>query len=220
MAHGRQRLARGQRGSWWQRWRAHRRGQRTRRAVAHALYCQVVNRARRSAFFARLGVPDTPEGRFEMVALHAALLIRRLNADGSPGRALAQELFDLMFADMDAGLRELGVGDLSVGKHVKRLARNFHARVVALDQMLDAGRSDRLDGMLATNVYHGGPSPHPDQLAALATYVVDLDHALAAQSSAALARGELVELVPLRPARLAPSSEPASSPVVAAPPRR
>ena len=75
---------------------------RPRREVAERVYRDLVKQARTPSFYRDLGVPDTPEGRFEMVGLHAALVMRRLRAAGAPGSALAQELFDLLFADVDA----------------------------------------------------------------------------------------------------------------------
>ena len=105
-----------------------------RRDVAERLYRDLVNQARMPVFYRELGVPDTPEGRFEMVGLHVALVVRRLRAAGAPGRALAQELFDLMFADMDESLRHLGIGELTVGKQIKRLAGLFYARLRDLDR--------------------------------------------------------------------------------------
>ncbi|HEX6143382.1 MAG TPA: ubiquinol-cytochrome C chaperone family protein [Geminicoccaceae bacterium] len=142
---------------FWARWWPHRDpGRRARRDAAFQLYRTIVNNARAPAFFSDLGVPDTPEGRFEMVALHAALVMRRLNGEAAEGRALAQELFDLMFADVDVNLRELGVGDLSVGKYVKRFARQFYARAEILEQTLAGGDPARLRGFLASNVWRGG----------------------------------------------------------------
>ena len=121
-----------------------------------------------SVFYRELGVPDTPEGRFEMVGLHVALLVRRLRAAGTPGRALAQELFDVMFADMDESLRHLGIGELSIGKQIKRLAGHFYARLRALDHALATVPAAPLAPMLRTNVYHGGIAPGARQLDALA----------------------------------------------------
>ena len=127
------------------------------RQAADQLYRAMVEQARRPAFYRELGVPDTPEGRFEMIALHAALVLRRLRREGLPGQALGQALFDLMFADLDAGLRELGVGDLGVGTYIKRLAGQFYARLAALDEGLgDAGPAGSQHGaappMLRANV--------------------------------------------------------------------
>ena len=120
---------------------------RARREIAERVYRDLVKQARTPSFYRDLGVPDTPDGRFEMVGLHVALVVRRLRSAGAPGGALAQELFDLLFADVDEGLRHIGVGDLSVGKHVKRLAGYFYARLRYLDEAPGrrAGRAARAD---------------------------------------------------------------------------
>lgn len=131
-----------------------------------------------------------------MVALHAALVIRRLRAEGALGRAVGQELFDLMFADMDESLRHIGIGDLKVGKHVKRLAGNFYARLAALDEALAAGGAAPLRPMLTTNVYHGGEPPSAAQCEALATWLVATGRALDAQAGAALLAGRVVFAAP------------------------
>jgi cytochrome b pre-mRNA-processing protein 3 len=162
-----------------------------RRAVADRLYCELVKQARAPAFYRDLGVPDTPEGRFEMVALHVALVVRRLRAAGAPGNALGQELFDLMFADMDESLRRIGIGDLSVGKHIKRLAGNFYARLLALDEALDAAPRTQLGQILRTNAYHGGIAPSAHQVDALASYLLASDAALRAQASEHLLAGHV-----------------------------
>jgi cytochrome b pre-mRNA-processing protein 3 len=161
----------------------------SRRAAAERLYRDAVNQARSPVFYRELGVPDTPEGRFEMVGLHVALVVRRLRAAGSPGRALAQELFDLMFADMDESLRHLGIGDLSIGRQMKRLAGNFYARLRALDQALATVPAAPLAPMLRTNVYHGAAAPGAQQLEALAGYVVTAAHGLRAQATEDLLAG-------------------------------
>jgi cytochrome b pre-mRNA-processing protein 3 len=164
---------------------------RARRQVAARLYRELVKQARMPAFYRDLGVPDTPEGRFEMVGLHVGLLVRRLRAAGPSGSALGQELFDLMFADMDESLRHIGVGDLSVGKHIKRLAGNFYARLVALDEALAPAPGASLAPMLRTNVYHGAAAPSPHQVDALVSYVLAAEQALRAQSSEQLLAGQL-----------------------------
>jgi cytochrome b pre-mRNA-processing protein 3 len=154
-----------------------------RREAAQRLYRDLVNQARMPVFYRELGVPDTPEGRFEMVGLHVALVVRRLRAAGGPGQALAQELFDLMCADMDESLRHLGIGDLSVGRQMKRFAGNFYARLRALDRALATVPAAPLAPMLRTNVYHGGTAPGAQQLEALARYVVAADHGLREQTT-------------------------------------
>jgi cytochrome b pre-mRNA-processing protein 3 len=164
---------------------------RARREVAERLYRDLVKQARTPLFYRDLGVPDTPEGRFEMVGLHVALVVRRLRSAGAPGRALAQELFDLMFADMDESLRHIGVGDLSVGKHIKRLAGNFYGRLRALDEAPDAAPRAALARMLRTNVYHGGSAPSPHQLDALVDYLAAAEAALRARATGRLLAGSV-----------------------------
>ena len=73
-------------------------------------------------------MPDTLDGRFDLIALHAFLLIHRLQAYAEPGPALAQAVFDAMFSDMDHNLREIGVSDLSVGKRMRAMWEAFHGR--------------------------------------------------------------------------------------------
>lgn len=159
---------------------------RARRDIAQRIYCDVVNQGRMRAFYRDFGVPDTPEGRFEMVGLHVALVLRRLRDAGEPGRALGQELFDLMFADMDESLRLIGIGDLGVGKQIKRLAGSFYARLSGLDQAFATEPSERLRAVLRTNVYHGGTAPTEAQLDGLVRYVIAAEEALRAQSTASL----------------------------------
>ena len=181
----------------WARWRARRAGRIARRRAANDLYRTLVDHARTPAFFRELGVPDTPEGRFEMIALHVALAVRRLRREGARGQALGQELFDLMFVDMDQSLRELGVGDLSVGRYVKRLARNFYARLAVLDESLASGDLVRLQAMIERNVLHGAAaSPDARRLDALATWLVEQDRGLAGQDGARLLGGEIAFVAP------------------------
>jgi cytochrome b pre-mRNA-processing protein 3 len=180
----------------WQRLRHAGRAHHARREVAGQLYHAVVKQARRSVWYRELGVPDTPEGRFEMIALHAALVLRRLRGEGMAGQALGQQLFDAMFADLDGSLRELGVSDLSVGTYIKRLAGNFYARLAALDEGLSAAPDGHsLHPMLRANVYLGA-APTERQLAGLARALADQDRALARQQGAALCGGTIVWVEP------------------------
>ncbi|MGH7248056.1 MAG: ubiquinol-cytochrome C chaperone family protein, partial [Pseudomonadota bacterium] len=108
---------------------------RKSRTAVQALYGAIVAAARNPAFYADRGVPDTLDGRFELIALHAFLAIRRLK-QSADSAAYAQALFDTMFADLDRNLREMGVGDLSVGRQVKTMAKAFYGRVVAYERGL------------------------------------------------------------------------------------
>ena len=149
-------------------------------SVAHRLYEPLVCHARFPIYFERLGVPDTPEGRFEVLALHVGLVMRRLCSLDEEGRAAGQALFDLMVADLDGNLRELGVGDLSVGKQMKRLAGQFYARLAVLDDAFDEGRPNVLAPMLETNVYGAKQAPQ-GAIAHLAAILQALEEALASQ---------------------------------------
>jgi cytochrome b pre-mRNA-processing protein 3 len=162
---------------------------RARSRLALGLYQELVNQARTPAFYRDLGVPDTPEGRFELVGLHVALVLRRLRFEGAPGSALGQELFDLMVADLDESLRQIGIGDLSVGRQVRRLAGHFYARLKALDDAFAAAPERALQAMARTNVYHGGAPPSERQLAALVRYLIAAEATLRAQPGVRLLAG-------------------------------
>lgn len=136
--------------------------------AAYRLYGALAAQARRAEFYVRLGVADSPTGRYSMVALHGFLVMDRLARDRATAE-LAQKLFDAMFADMDRNLREMGVGDLSVGKKVKKLARHFYGMADAVRAGLESGQ-DELAEALSRNVYGDAP-PSGDALRRLADYV-------------------------------------------------
>src|SRR3954464_9479373 len=96
------------------------------RNAAELAYCRIVEQARRPGFFTDCGVPDTVDGRFELICLHAFLYLHRLKREQQGASALGQRFFDTMFADFDRSLREMGTGDLSVGREIKRMAEAFY----------------------------------------------------------------------------------------------
>jgi cytochrome b pre-mRNA-processing protein 3 len=124
-----------------------------------ALYTAAVQAARAPVYFERFGVPDTLDGRFDLVGLFAALVIRHARALPNPGPALAQAVFDAMFADMDFNLRELGVGDLSIPKRMRAMWEAFHGRALVYEAALGAGDAAALATALARNVWRGEPPP-------------------------------------------------------------
>lgn len=156
--------------------------------AARRLYETIVARARTPALYERYRVPDTIDGRFDLVALHAFLILRRLRQDHAKTADLAQALFDLMFADMDESLREMGVGDLSVGKRVKQMAKAFRGRVAAYDTGLDAGDGADLAAALGRNLYRSA-DVDAATLAAMSAYVRHLAAALDAEPLDALVDG-------------------------------
>lgn len=159
-------------------------------AAATRLYTRLVEQARQPAFYLELGVPDTPDGRFDMIALHAALLLRRLRRERERTEATSQAVFDLMFADMDQNLREMGVGDLAVGKRIKAMAQGFYGRLAAYDVGLAAPGDDVLADALGRNVYRHRP-PGEGDATGLARYMRRQAGNLEAQPVEALMRGDV-----------------------------
>lgn len=138
--------------------------------AASDLYLALVAQARRPEFYGGNGVPDTLDARFELIVLHAYMVMRRLKSMGEDGGRIAQALFDHMFADMDRNLREIGVGDLSVGKQVKRMAKRFYGSVHAYDRGLDADDARVLEAALERNVC-GRQEPPTPTASALSGYL-------------------------------------------------
>ena len=119
-----------------------------------SVYEAIVAAARHPVFYAEWGVADTLDGRFDMISLHTFLVLDRLKGAEQTFR---QELVDEFFRDMDRSLREMGVGDVSVGKKVRKMAEVFYGRVAAYDAAL-AGQRDALEAALARNVFPDEPA--------------------------------------------------------------
>ncbi|WP_424811646.1 ubiquinol-cytochrome C chaperone family protein [Roseococcus sp. YIM B11640] len=146
--------------------------------------------ARRPEFYEAMAVPDTTPGRFELICAHVALVIRRLRAEGSRlGDDLAQATFDAMFADMDVTLREMGIGDMTVGKRVKKLWEGFHGRAEAYAAALAAADDSALAEALTRNIWAKEPPP-PGAALAVGRRLAEADAILAAQPIEDLVRGE------------------------------
>src|SRR5579864_2640924 len=138
------------------------------RASAARVYSSVVEQARRPEFFTGYGVPDTLDGRFELVCLHAFFYLRRLKGEATAAAA-GQVFFDTMFTDFDRSLREIGTGDLSVGRQVTRMAEAFYGRVRAYEEGLD-GDDAALAAALVRNLY-GTAAASAEQVTRMAAYV-------------------------------------------------
>lgn len=163
-------------------------------APARALYGAIVAQAREPAFYGDLGVPDTLDGRFELIALHSFLVLHRLKRDGESTADLAQSLFDVLFQDMDASLREMGAGDLGVGRRVKTMVKGFYGRAASYEAGLAQGLVDRpeaLSAALRRNLY-GTVEPGAAALSAMAGYVAREAAVLARQDTEVLAAGTVV----------------------------
>ena len=121
--------------------------------IIDRIYLAVVAASRREILYRDYGVPDTFEGRFECLVLHAALVLRRLRACSPPGPDMAQHLVDTIFRHFDRALREAGVGDTTVPKRMKTLAEAFLGRTTAYEAALRSPNDDALAAALARNVY-------------------------------------------------------------------
>lgn len=165
---------------------------------AFSLYTAAVAAAREPEWYAALGVPDTLDGRFDMISLFAFLVVDRARSDQDPrGPGLAQAVFDAMFADMDHNLREMGVGDLSVGKRVKVMWEAFNGRARVYAAAVESPDPKALAEALGRNVWRS--ETPPAEAERLAQAVRGQRAHLAGQDFAALARGA-VSFLPARAA--------------------
>jgi cytochrome b pre-mRNA-processing protein 3 len=124
------------------------------------VYGDIVTAARRPELYSDMGVPDTVMGRFDALALHVALVLRRLSKLPAPADSLAQDVVDRFFADLDAALREIGIGDVTIPKKVKKLGQAFYGRAQAYDQALrDEADAHELEEALARNVLNKPNEP-------------------------------------------------------------
>lgn len=142
--------------------------------AGEALYAAAVDQARAAPLYADFGAPDTVEGRFEMVALHVYMILRALKEDAPDAekrgaKKVGQRLLDSMFRNMDDSLRELGVGDLAVGKKIRKMAESFYGRIAAYEDALAPGADEQdLAKALARNVFEESDSSVAEKLAAYA----------------------------------------------------
>ncbi len=164
--------------------------------AAVSLYRAAVEKARDPVFYAELAVPDTVNGRFDMIVIHVMLLFRRLRGGGAAAHATSEALLSLMFSDMDRSLREMGVGDMSVGKHVKKMAKAFYGRAEMYEAGLE-GTSDVLESALTENLYRH-EAAQPASRAAIAAYMKRLDTHLAAQAVEAITGGAANFQIPVK----------------------
>lgn len=142
---------------------------RALKAEAQTLYQGCVAQSRNPVFYAQYGVPDTIDGRFDMVALHCFLVMRRAQQAGR--KDLSQKLFDVFFVTMDRTLREMGIGDLGVPKHMKRMMQGFNGRANHYEAALKSGDSEELRAALIKNVYGTVEKPNAAGVTLLTRYI-------------------------------------------------
>jgi cytochrome b pre-mRNA-processing protein 3 len=164
------------------------------------LYGAIVAQARSPVFYLHLRVPDSVEGRFELIVLHLVLVLRRLGAEEAaalahqpvpgPGSAVGQRLFDAFCRDLDDNLREMGVGDLAVPRRMRQFGEAFYGRQAAYAAALGAADPQELKKALARNILSKVAAG--EKAVALARYVRAAATQLATQPEDALTAGRVV----------------------------
>ena len=158
---------------------------------AQALYAAAINQARQEFLFRDFGVPDTIDGRFDMISLHIFLVLRRLKAETKKTSKLAQCLFDTMFADMDRSLREMGAGDLGVGRRVKVMATAFYGRLSAYEKALVNSDLNALEEAILRNIFREDEGKRQDAKK-IANYTNWVAEALSTCTIDDLLKGQLI----------------------------
>jgi len=148
-----------------------------------ALYRACVMQARQADFYAALHVPDTVDGRFDVLILHVLLVMHRLDGDAK------QQLFDLLFADMDRNLREMGVSDIRIAKKMKPLFAAFYGRARAYEQAF-AATDEALADALRRNMY--GATVKDEDVRGITTYARRAHQSLEGQNEDAIRKGLIV----------------------------
>jgi cytochrome b pre-mRNA-processing protein 3 len=159
-------------------------------SAAATLYGGFAGQARQPDFYISFGVPDSVDGRFEMVALHAYLVFRRLKGQGTEIDRLTQATYDVMFKQMDLALRELGAADLGVGRRIKHMAESLNGRIQVYDEALAGSDNTALRDALRRNLY-GTVEVSDATLDAMITYMRAAAVQLIGQDTTILAAGEI-----------------------------
>jgi cytochrome b pre-mRNA-processing protein 3 len=162
-------------------------GETKQRAAIAPLYRSIVARGRDSSWYRQGRVPDTIDGRFDMIAAILALVLIRLEAAGDAGRGPSVLLTELFIEDMDASLRQVGIGDYVVGKHVRRMMGALGGRLTAFREADETGS---LRQAVRRNIFHEAP-PSDEALECVTDGLARLSTALRAASLEALLKGSL-----------------------------
>jgi cytochrome b pre-mRNA-processing protein 3 len=157
--------------------------------AAERLHDWAVGQSRAPALYRDMGAPDTVEGRFEMLTLHVLLLMDRLKGGGAGDLALRQHVFDRYISDLDGAMREMGVGDLVMGKRMKKLGEAFYGRAKAYEAAFGElpGRT-ALEGLIARTVLAEQPTV---PASGWADYVLETREVLARSDDRALIEGRI-----------------------------
>jgi cytochrome b pre-mRNA-processing protein 3 len=176
-------------------------------SVAPELYGLIVTAARQPDFYLAGAVPDTKEGRFALLVVHLALVLERLRPEGDAGSALGQALIETFVTDIDDNMREIGIGDLSVPRNVKKAAaalenrwNRYRVHLGSVAGAPDAAVLAALADDLAVDLFGVAVSPHRSkEAAAFAHYMIDAHRQLVAADASTLLAGRLPALPPFKP---------------------
>ena len=156
---------------------------------AKQVYAAILSHIRQPRFYKDYGVPDTFDGRFDLMLLHIFMILHRMLGDGrAEAEAFNQALFDVTFADMDQTLREMGIGDMGVPKHQRKMMKAFNGRMHAYEQALKDGQ---LEAVLRRNLYGTVDTPDEKQIAKMAKTVQDRLNFLKTMQSADILNGHI-----------------------------
>lgn len=165
---------------------------RKNKAKAKRIYDVLAPLSRQEVFYTEMGVPDTLDGRYEMRCLVVALTIIRLNQLGGEGRTLGQRVFDVMFKATELSLREVGVGDLSVPKHMRRMMQGFNGRIITLDEALQSDQSEKkLENHLRRNLYSTADTINDEHVQLMVRFVKDYHQQLATRTMDDFAKADI-----------------------------
>ena len=160
-------------------------------ALVEQQYEHLTGAARSPVFYEDMEVPDSVMGRFEMISAHLVLYLRRTQSAGPAANGIAQDIVDAFFEDVDHSIRELGVGDLSVPKRMKKFARMFYGRAKSYGDALDTGDGAALAEALRRNIYPEQSETTPS-MRALSDWMVRTARQLEDVPDETLAAGRLV----------------------------
>lgn len=162
---------------------------RKSRDAEYKTYCEIVAQARQPVFYSGFLVPDTIDGRFDLIILHAVLYFRRMQGEGPKVTGFTQDVFDLFFQDMDGSLREMGVSDTRVPKKIRKMGEAFYGRADAYIPAIEAEDVKELSQALGRNIFPEREEPIAQER--LARYVISTSVHLAAQKTGALLNGTI-----------------------------
>ncbi len=164
----------------------------TAQHAADTIYAEIVAQTRRPEFYEQVAVPDTLDGRFDLLVMHAFLFFYRLKDEKDTAGHLGQLVFDTMFADLDQNLREMGVGDMSIGKKVRKMGSAFYGRTKVYDDAM--GRYDAEPDILIDAVRRNvfADVPGEDNAPRLAEYMARCSRSLRQQELGDLLKGRVL----------------------------